>query len=122
MDKNKADCACEISMDTAYMRFSINIYPIFDEEEAEDQASALIHEFVHTLNVPLFNLFDDVRSGKFITSAHADEINEQATCRGENMMRIVLTTDNLRKARLRFIKESKLLKSRKQRPKLTRNK
>lgn len=121
MEKNNGSSICDISMDTTYIRFKIQVYPIFEEEEPEDQASSLIHEFIHTLNLPIYNLFDELKSGKFITEAHANELNEQATCRGESMMRNVLTNNHLQKARLKFIKASNALRSRKQSLKLTQN-
>lgn len=108
--------AADVSIDRSYQRIHISIYPIFWEEDLQDQRKALLHEFCHTVTVPVQEVGEDLLKGKLRTSDELQKAVEETTSRVENLLDAQLRGRN-RYARIAYKKYITTKKPKKKRPK-----
>lgn len=94
----------DVSIDHRYKRISMRFHPNFFTQDPKEQASAIIHEFCHMFNVPMYSLLRIQWSDKIVTKEHADDILEQCNTRAETVLVRLLTDKTLKKAHAEYIK------------------
>jgi hypothetical protein len=93
----------DVMVEHRYRRYRIRLYNDFFTEPLSWQADALIHEFCHHFNAPIYNLIEEMWAGKMITREHADDIMEQCNTRAEKVVVRLLSDNSLAKARKEYI-------------------
>jgi hypothetical protein len=79
--------AAEITFDERYQNIKVKIFPCFWEEKVEDQRKILLHELCHSITLPSKTMFYHFLDGEeTFTKTQADEINEKATSKIENIL------------------------------------
>lgn len=94
MDEDKksgnTDCMAEIDIDTTYLNFTVNIYPILERNYKEKKFDKIIeilsHEIAHILTEPLYKVIMDLYKGANIHQNSFEEVREQQTQRITNVV------------------------------------
>ena len=76
-----AEVAADITIEIAYQRISIRIYPCFWEHTRKEQREFLLHEYCHTIPHPLNVLACDLREGKMVSMEQRRDALEEVTSR-----------------------------------------
>lgn len=88
------DCIADISVDAAYHRISINIYPGFWDCPLDYQRKALLHEYFHFVVSPLKHQADELLAGRVVTRPQLSAAAEEVTSRIENHLDALLRGRN----------------------------
>lgn len=86
MKENDGDKCAEVTFNEDYQRIKIKIYPCFFEETLVEQRKALLHEFCHTITIPMNKIMIDFIQGKSVTEETACNIHERSTSQIENIL------------------------------------
>lgn len=95
-----------IVVDHRYKRLTITYSRDFYQQDPVWQVDALIHEFCHMFNYPVYSLLQQAVNGTLITQNHADDILEQCNMQAERVIVRILSDPTLAKARKQYLKES----------------
>lgn len=84
--EDEDDKSAEITFNEDYQRITIKIFPCFFEQTLEEQRKALLHEFCHTITIPMNKLLVEYIDGKSITQETARMVHERSTSQIENIL------------------------------------
>jgi hypothetical protein len=77
---------CRVAYDEAYQRVIIYFYPHFFRTGLKKQREILLHEFVHTITIPLYRMARNLHNGQLYTPEQIRQEHEQATSKIEKLL------------------------------------
>lgn len=86
MKEDLDDKCAEVIFNEDYQRIQIKLFPCFFEQTLEEQRKALLHEFCHTITIPMNKLTIDFMSGKAVTEETVRTVHERSTSQIENIV------------------------------------
>jgi len=78
-----------------YQDIEFIIFPIFFQEDLQDQRKILLHELCHSITLPSKQAMSDLHEGKLITPETIRKINETETSKIENILDRLLDNELL---------------------------
>lgn len=79
--EDKDGIMAEVRLVDEYQQLTIAIYPLFWTKNAQEQRSALLHEYCHTLSAPMNDLLTDFADDKHVTIHQRKNAWEKVTSR-----------------------------------------
>src|SRR3990167_7601545 len=103
---DKEGIAAEVTISIPYQTFNIAFYPLFWTQTLKEQREILLHEFCHSLIVPIQNVASDLFEGRFRTEKERKDAVEESTSRITQLLDALLRRKSLyaRKAYEKYLK------------------
>lgn len=86
MNDDDGDIVSYIQYEEDYQRITLKIYPVFFEKTRSTQAKCLLHEFCHTITIPVQEAAINLLNGKFHSERDIRERSEKSTSQIENIL------------------------------------
>jgi hypothetical protein len=81
---------CVINYHEDYQEMTVLIFPCFFEKNLQEQRKILLHEFVHTITIPLNRIACNLHDGVLCTPEQIRHEHERATSKIDNILNRLL--------------------------------